>query len=372
MIIFIRNDATSEQRSELRHALAAEGARGPLGTLPLGTSDIMGVDATSLTPASHERIANMPAVDHIVSIKTPYKLANLAASNQPTQVHVGSVIFGGGGLPPVVAGPCSVESEEQIIESAKAAKLAGANMLRGGAFKPRTSPYAFQGLGVAGLKVLARAGKITGLPVVTEVMEPGMVDVVSEYADMLQIGARNMQNYSLLIAAGYSNKPILLKRGPSSTIEEWLLAAEYILSTGNPQVVLCERGIRSFDPITRNVLDVAAIPLVKSLTHLPIIADPSHGTGRRELVHPMSIASIAAGADGLILEMHPRPDESLSDAAQTIDPALLQKIIKDTHALYFAMGRSNDFAGRTDNIDIVHKNFPRETVSSQIKERVEA
>jgi 3-deoxy-7-phosphoheptulonate synthase len=367
MIIFIRTDATLDQRAELRHALAAEGARGPLGTLPLGTGDVIGVDASMLTRSGRERISRMHTVDHIVSIKTPYKLANLAASKQPTRVHVGGVIFGGGGIPPIVAGPCSVETESQIIESAQAAKAAGAKMLRGGAFKPRTSPYAFQGLGVAGLKLLARAGEITGLPVVTEVMEPGMVDVVAEHAGMLQIGARNMQNYSLLVAAGYSNKPILLKRGPSSTIEEWLLAAEYILSTGNPQVVLCERGIRSFDSMTRNVLDVAAIPLVKSLTHLPVISDPSHGTGRRELVHPMSLASIAAGTDGLILEMHPRPDESLSDAAQTIDPALLQKIVKDAYALHFAMGRSNDFSCRTDNIDIVHESLPLETVGLQSK-----
>ncbi|MBA3827059.1 MAG: 3-deoxy-7-phosphoheptulonate synthase, partial [Ktedonobacterales bacterium] len=211
---------------------------------------------------------------------------------------------------------------------------AGATLLRGGAFKPRTSPYSFQGLGIAGLRMLAAARAATGLPIVTEVMEPGMVDVVADVADMLQIGARNMQNFALLVKAGQSGKPILLKRGPSSTIEEWLLAAEYIVATGNPNVVLCERGIRSFDPQTRNVFDVAAIPLAHSLTHLPVVADPSHGTGSRALVAPMALASVAAGADGLIIEMHPHPDQSLSDAAQTISPGALQAIITASHAIH--------------------------------------
>jgi len=195
---------------------------------------------------------------------------------------------------------------------------------------------------------MAHARDITGLPIVTEVMEPGMVDVVAEYADMLQIGARNMQNYALLVAAGNSGKPILLKRGPSSTIEEWLLAAEYVLATGNPNVVLCERGIRSFDPMTRNVLDVTAVPLARTLTHLPVVADPSHGTGRRDLVAPMALAAIAAGADGLIIEMHPRPDQSLSDAAQTISPDALREIIAGAQAIHTALGRATatpDVAG---------------------------
>ncbi len=337
MLIFIRSEATASERAELRHALAAEGARGPLGTLPLGASDVIGVDAASMTSAAAQRIAGLPAVERIVPVKTPYKLASRAASAEPTRVRVGAVTIGGGGVPPVIAGPCSVENEEQIIESAQAAKQAGAVMLRGGAFKPRTSPYAFQGLGLVGLRWLARAREVTGLPVVTEVMEPGMVDVVAEYADVLQIGARNMQNYSLLVAAGHAGKPVLLKRGPSSTIEEWLLAAEYILATGNPHVALCERGIRGFDPLTRNVLDLAAVPLLRELTHLPVVIDPSHGTGRRELVAPMALAAVAAGADALLIEMHPRPDAALSDAAQTIAPATLAAIVAGARAITAAL-----------------------------------
>ena len=339
MLIFIRHEATAADRAELRHALAAEGARGPLGTLPLNEHDVIGVDATGFPQAARDRIGALPAVDHVVPVRTAYKLASRAASDHQSQVHIGNVVIGGGGTPPVIAGPCSVENEEQIIESAQAAKAAGAVMLRGGAFKPRTSPYTFQGLGCAGLRFMAHAREVTGLPIVTEVMEPAMVDVVAEYADMLQIGARNMQNYALLVAAGNSGKPILLKRGPSSTIEEWLLAAEYILTTGNPHVVLCERGIRSFDPMTRNVLDVSAIPLLRTLTHLPIVSDPSHGTGRRDLVAPMALASVAAGADGLIIEMHPRPDKSLSDAAQTVSPDALAEIIAGVRAIHTALGR---------------------------------
>lgn len=337
MLIFIRPDASAAARAELRHALAAEGARGPLGTLPLGSGDVVGVEGAGLTVAARMRLTALPAVARIVAVSTPYKLASRVASDHPTQVHIGDVTIGGGGEPPVIAGPCSVETEDQIIEAAVAAQAAGASMLRGGAFKPRTSPYTFQGLGIAGLRLLARAREVTSLPVVTEVMEPNLVDVVAEYADMLQIGARNMQNYALLIAAGHAGKPILLKRGPSSTIEEWLLAAEYILATGNPQVVLCERGIRSFDTLTRNVLDVTAVPLLRTLTHLPIIIDPSHGTGRRDLVLPMGLAGIAAGADGLIVEMHPQPDAALSDAAQTISPDMLRELITGAHAIAAAL-----------------------------------
>lgn len=340
MLIFIRPQATAAQRAELRHALAAEGARGPMGTLPVGAGDVIGVEASAMTSAARERIAHLPAVARITAVATPYKLASRAASAIPTVVTVGAVRIGGGGVPPIIAGPCSVENEDQIVEAAQAAKEAGAVMLRGGAFKPRTSPYTFQGLGIAGLRLLARAREVTGLPVVTEVMEPNLVDVVAEYADMLQIGARNMQNYALLVAAGHSGKPILLKRGPSSTIEEWILAAEYVLATGNPQVVLCERGIRGFDPMTRNVLDVAAVPLAHALTHLPVVIDPSHGTGRRDLVVPMALAGVAAGADGVIVEMHPHPDAALSDAAQTITPEALREIVLGTQTIATALGHA--------------------------------
>lgn len=340
MLIFVRPDATPAHRAELRHALAAEGARGPLGHLPLGAADLIGVDSGGISAAARERIAALPAVSKVSDPRVPYMLASRAASDRPTQVRVGQVVIGGGGVPPVIAGPCSVENEEQIIEAAKAAKDAGAVMLRGGAFKPRTSPYSFQGLGYNGLRMLAQAREVTGLPVVTEVMEPDLVDAVAEYADMLQIGARNMQNFALLVAAGRSGKPILLKRGPSSTIEEWLLAAEYILATGNPQVAMCERGIRSFDTMTRNVLDVTTVPLLRTLTHLPIVIDPSHGTGRRDLVVPMGLAGVAAGADALIVEMHPHPDQALSDADQTIPPAALSELVRGTHAIHLALGRA--------------------------------
>jgi 3-deoxy-7-phosphoheptulonate synthase len=217
-----------------------------------------------------------------------------------------------------MAGPCSVENREQLFETADGVAKAGARILRGGAFKPRTSPYSFQGLGVEGLRYLAEARERTGLPVVTEVMEPNQVEIVNQYADILQIGTRNMQNYSLLTAVGRVEKPVLLKRGYGATIEEWLMAAEYIVSSGNPNVILCERGIRTFETYTRNTLDLAAVPLLHHLTHLPVVIDPSHATGKRWLVKPLALAGVAAGADGLIVEVHPRPEEALSDGDQSL------------------------------------------------------
>ncbi len=237
---------------------------------------------------------------------------------ETTVVDVAAVRFGDGSYP-VIAGPCSIEDEEQMLQAAAMAKEGGASMLRGGAFKPRTSPYSFQGLGEEGLWLLEHAGHETGLPTVTEVMQPEDVDMVSEHADMLQIGARNMQNFSLLKAVGQAAKPVLLKRGPSATIDEWLLAAEYVLHEGNERVVLCERGIRTFETRTRNTLDISAVPVVQKLSHLPVIIDPSHATGERELIVPMALAGRAAGADGLMVEIHPRPDEALSDASQQLD-----------------------------------------------------
>jgi len=227
----------------------------------------------------------------------------------------------------VIAGPCSIESELQIIESARAVKSAGADMLRGGAFKPRTSPYAFQGLGLRGLKLLAQAGKETGLPIVTEVIDPRDVSWVAEFADILQIGTRNMQNFSLLKEVGQSSRPVLLKRGMHSTLEEWLNCAEYILSEGNPNVILCERGIRTFEKYTRNTLDLSAVPAIKELTHLPIIIDPTHSTGRISLIGPMSMAAVAAGADGIIVEVHHKPEEALCDADQALTPAVFTDIM---------------------------------------------
>ena len=233
----------------------------------------------------------------------------------------------------IIAGPCAVESESQIMDTARMAKRAGTDMLRGGAFKPRTSPYAFQGMGIEGLKLLAMAGKETGLPIVTEAVDTRLVQIVCKYADMLQIGSRNMQNYELLKEVGKAKKPVLLKRGLAATYEEWLNAAEYIMSSGNMDVVLCERGIRTFEPYTRNTLDLNAVPAMKGLTHLPIIVDPSHGTGRVSLVEPMALAAVACGADGIIVEVHNNPEKALSDRDQTLNPGQFRQLVKKARAL---------------------------------------
>lgn len=239
----------------------------------------------------------------------------------------------------VIGGPCSVESEEQTIETARAVKAAGADMLRGGAFKPRTSPYSFQGLGLRGLKILEKARKETGLPIVTEVLDPRDVSWVAEFADILQIGTRNMQNFSLLKEVGRSGRPVLLKRGMFSTLDEWLNCAEYILSEGNPDVILCERGIRTFENYTRNTLDLSAVPAIKELTHLPIIIDPTHSTGRISLIGPMSMAAVAAGADGLIIEVHYNPDAALCDADQALTPEMFTKIMRRLRPLQAFMAQ---------------------------------
>jgi 3-deoxy-7-phosphoheptulonate synthase len=256
----------------------------------------------------------------VSTTKSSYRLAARAARPHDTVVEVGGVAIGGGRLV-LMAGPCAVESEEQLLRTAHSVRAAGAHLLRGGAFKPRTSPYSFRGLGVEGLRLLARARAETGLPVVTEVLAPGDVEVVARHTDMLQIGARNMQNFQLLEEAGRSRKPVLLKRGLSATVEEWLLAAEYVLAQGNPNVVLCERGIRTFETATRNTLDLNAVALARRLSHLPVIVDPSHGTGRRELVTPLALAGVAAGGQGLIIEVHPQPEQALSDGDQSLDCA---------------------------------------------------
>lgn len=274
----------------------------------------------------------LPGVVDVVRISRPYKLASREFHPEDTRVTVGPVTFGGGDIV-IIAGPCSVESRSQLLETAQAVKEAGAHMLRGGAFKPRTSPYSFQGLGLKGLEYLAEAREITGLPVVTEVMEPEMVPLVAEYADMLQIGARNMQNFPLLRAAGRSGHPVLLKRGMSATITELLLAAEYVLSEGNSRVVLCERGIRTFETSTRHTTDINAIPVLKKTTHLPVILDPSHSTGHWEYVLPIARAAIAAGADGLIVEVHPRPEEALSDGGQSLKPERFAQLVREVRAI---------------------------------------
>ncbi|MDA8443149.1 MAG: 3-deoxy-7-phosphoheptulonate synthase [Peptococcaceae bacterium] len=265
------------------------------------------------------------------------KYARLAEHDH-TVVSVGSVLIGGPSIP-VMAGPCAVESREQLLSVAISLKDLGASLLRGGAFKPRTSPYAFRGLAEEGLKMLAEARELTGLPIVTEVMDARDVELVARYADMLQIGSRNMQNFTLLQAVGDVAKPVLLKRGLSATLEEWLMAAEYILATGNPQVVLCERGIRTFETWTRNTVDITAIPAVKELSHLPIILDPSHGTGRWKMVAPVAKAAIAAGADGLLIEVHPDPDCALSDGPQSLTPENFHTLMQELKPLAKAVGR---------------------------------
>jgi 3-deoxy-7-phosphoheptulonate synthase len=268
--------------------------------------------------AHREAFSHLPGIQEIVQITKPFKLASRELQPRDTVVDVGGVLVGG---PEVVlmAGPCSVEDQAMLLETAHFVAAQGARILRGGAFKPRTSPYSFQGLGEAGLRMLAAARDETGLRVVSEVVAPADVDMVARHVDMLQVGTRNMQNYALLQEVGRSGKPVLLKRGMSSTVEEWLLAAEYILSQGNRGVVLCERGIRTFETSTRFTLDINSVPLVRELSHLPVVVDPSQGTGRWSLVRPMSLAAVAAGAQGLLIEVHPRPGEALSDGAQSLD-----------------------------------------------------
>jgi 3-deoxy-7-phosphoheptulonate synthase len=265
------------------------------------------------------RLAALPGVETVTPISRPFKLTSREFHPEDTVIRVMDAVVGDGSLT-MMAGPCSVESRDQLFETADAVKAAGATILRGGAFKPRTSPYAFQGLGVEALRYLAEARERTGLPVITEVMEPSQVDIVAEYADILQIGTRNMQNYSLLRDVGRVARPVMLKRGYGATVEEWLMAAEYIVSSGNPNVILCERGIRTFETYTRNTLDLAAVPLLHHLTHLPVIVDPSHATGKRWLVKPLAIGGVAVGADGVMVEVHPSPEDALSDAEQQLTP----------------------------------------------------
>jgi 3-deoxy-7-phosphoheptulonate synthase len=285
------------------------------------------------------RLEALAGVQEIIHVTKPYKQVSREWKPESTVIRLPGGLSVGGDDVIVMAGPCSVESERQILDAARAVRESGATVLRAGAFKPRSSPYSFQGLGRAGLKLLARAREETGLLIVTEAMDGESMDWVAEVADIIQIGARNMQNYSLLKHAGRAGKPILLKRGLSATIQELLLSAEYILAEGNPNVILCERGVRGFDPATRNLLDLSAIPVVHGLSHLPIIADPSHGTGHRDMVIPMARAAVAAGADGLLVEVHPSPDRALSDGAQSLYPEQFDRMMKETRLIAEAIGR---------------------------------
>jgi len=285
-----------------------------------------------------DRLELLPGVEEVIPVTKPYKLSSREFHPQNTIVKVNNLAIGSDEII-IMAGPCAVESEDQLLITAQAVKAAGAHILRGGAFKPSTSPYHFRGLGEEGLKLLARAREETGLPVITEVMTPTDVELVASYADILQIGARNMQNFTLLDEVGKINKPVMLKRGLSSTIQEWLLAAEYILAQGNEQVVLCERGIRTFETYTRNTMDISAIPIIKKVSHLPIIADPSHGTGKWYLVAPLALAALAAGADGLMIEVHPNPDLALKDGAQSLTFDNFQRLTFQLMRLAEATGR---------------------------------
>jgi 3-deoxy-7-phosphoheptulonate synthase len=319
MFVVMARNATEAEILGVKSHILAEG---------LTPFDHLGVDRVVIAvvgevgarkPVLMSRLGGLPGVETVTPISRPFKLVSREFRSEDTVIRILDAVVGDGGLT-VMAGPCSVESRDQLFETAHAVKAAGATVLRGGAFKPRTSPYSFQGLGVEGLRYLAEARDATGLPVITEVMEPNQVDIVAEYCDILQIGTRNMQNYSLLTAVGRVARPVMLKRGYGATVEEWLMAAEYIVSSGNPNVILCERGIRTFETYTRNTLDLAAVPLLHHLTHLPVIVDPSHATGKRWLVKPLAIGGVAVGADGVMVEVHPRPDEALSDAEQQLTP----------------------------------------------------
>jgi len=315
VLVVMKREATREQIDAVVERIKEFG----IEPVPLPGAERTAIGTFGTTSrAAAEAVESLPGVAEVVPVSRPFKLASREVIATDTVVRVGSAGIGAGQPLAVIAGPCAVESRDVTIETARAVRAAGGTALRGGAFKPRTSPYSFRGMGEQGLEILAEARAETGLPIVTEVLSPSEVDAVARVADCLQIGARNMQNYSLLDAVGEQTKPVLLKRGMSATIEELLLSAEYVLARGNRNVILCERGIRTFERYTRNTFDVNAIPLLKRLTHLPVLADPSHGTGKWYLVAPVALAAVAAGADGLIVEVHPSPDHALSDGFQSL------------------------------------------------------
>ncbi|MCL5734762.1 MAG: 3-deoxy-7-phosphoheptulonate synthase [Actinobacteria bacterium] len=336
MMIVMQESATGEDVDRILERLDSAGARGHVSTGDLAT--VIGVvgerDVIAGLP-----LEAYPGVDKVVPILKPYKLVSREFRRSDTVITVGGTSLGGGHVA-LIAGPCSVETREQLLEAAVSAQQAGATMLRGGAYKPRTSPYAFQGLGVEGLEILAEAREATGLPIVTELMDPRHLEAVAKYCDIIQIGARNMQNFQLLSAVGEVSRPVLLKRGLAATIDELLMAAEYILKEGNANVILCERGIRTFEMATRNTLDISAVPILKQRSHLPVVVDPSHAAGKVDLVEPLSLAAIAAGADGLMIEMHPTPEIALSDGAQSLDPGQFARVSKRIQDII-------DWAGKT-------------------------
>jgi 3-deoxy-7-phosphoheptulonate synthase len=337
MIIVLKSGSSDAEVQDICRRITAMGyrphtIRGELRTVIGAVGDDRGKERL-------RSLESFECVESVTPILQPFKLASREVRSANSVIRVDGVTIGGERLV-VMAGPCSVESRDQVLEVAAKVKEAGATILRGGAFKPRTSPYAFQGLEEEGLKLLAEAKRETGLPIITEVMEPQRVDVVAEHADILQIGARNVQNFSLLRRVGEAGKPVLLKRGMSTSIQEWLLSAEYILSSGNPNVILCERGIRTFETATRFTLDLNAVPVLKRLTHLPVVVDPSHGTGHWEYVDAMAMAGVAAGADGLIVEVHPKPEEAMSDGPQSLKPDRFATLMSRLRRLAKALDRA--------------------------------
>lgn len=335
MMVVMKNQATEEQ---VKHVIAKIEEAGAKAHLSKGKYKTVIGAIGDTEQIDRDALKGFAGVENVVPISKPYKLVSLEFKTEPTEIKVGDCIIGGSNFT-VIAGPCSVETEEQVLTTAKIVKQGGAKMLRGGAFKPRTSPYSFQGLGAEGLKILQMASKETGLPVVTEVLDPRDVELVASSVDVLQIGARNMQNFTLLTEAGATRKPILLKKSFSCTIEELFMAAEYVIKTGNEKIILCERGIRSFEPYTRNTLDLSAVPLIKTLSHLPIIVDPSHATGRRELIEPLSLGALAVGAHGIMVEVHPSPEEALCDGPQSVTSTQFLEMMKKIKSMAQFLGR---------------------------------
>ncbi|MDZ7333308.1 MAG: 3-deoxy-7-phosphoheptulonate synthase [candidate division KSB1 bacterium] len=336
MVIVMKNNATAEQIEAVEQKirslnLSVHRVDGALRTILGAIGDASVVDI--------QEFENMEGVFNVVRIMEPYKLCSRTFHPENSIIKFNGLELGGDRIV-VMAGPCSIESKEQIYTIAEQVAKAGATILRGGAFKPRTSPYAYQGMGIEGLKLMRQAADAFDLQIVSEILEPSQIDPMYEYVDIYQVGARNMQNFALLKALSTVDKPVLLKRGMAATIEEFLMAAEYIMSGGNYQVILCERGIRTFEKYTRNTLDISAIPIVKKLSHLPIIADPSHGTGKREFVAPMARAAVASGADGLIIEVHHQPDKAMSDGPQSLFPDQFQRLMEELKVIAWAIGRT--------------------------------
>ncbi|MDP3048871.1 MAG: 3-deoxy-7-phosphoheptulonate synthase [Thermodesulfovibrionales bacterium] len=337
-IIVLNRKATEKNIAHLLKKLEGKGLK---TTISRGTEKIViGVigDTSRITEEEENAVRVMKGVEDVVRILKPYKLASRDFKAQNTIIKVKGKVIGGKKIP-VIAGPCAVENRTIMINIAEKVKAAGASFIRGGAYKPRTSPYSFQGLGEEGLQYLAEASRKTGLPVVTEIMDPRDLETILQYTDIIQIGTRNMQNFRLLLEVGMCNKPVLLKRGLSATIKEWLMAAEYVMSKGNQEVILCERGIRTFETATRNTLDLSAVPVLKQKTHLPVVVDPSHGVGKWDLVAPMAKAAVAVGADGLLIEVHTNPENAMSDGEQSLKPDAFKKLMSELKLIAKAVGR---------------------------------